>query len=218
VGADGATRSIAPPPPAFPSVRYLDEISIAATREALRDEESSLSMIQDGGSTDRRLHLHHDLRQPVQSDLEALQMLSGRLAEEGPEVADGIEGLGDAAAPSVYSFHRADATNDRSLPALRDRYRQPPTSLPEPRSSRAIGMLEGRLGANDPQQLGDIASDLDSEKTRSIPRHDIHHPDPFRSGSSRASRTSSSEALDMLDRQRSINGQLDIPRGPNREQ
>lgn len=218
VGTDSVTRSIASPLPTPPSVRYLDEISIAATREALRDEEGSLSMILDGSPTDRRLHLHHNLKQPTQSDLEALQMLSARLADGSQEVADGVEGLGDAAVPSVYSFHRADTANDRSLPTSSGRYRQPSTSLPEPRSSRAIGMLEGRLGTNDPQQLGNIANGLDSEKTHSISLRDIYHPHLFRSGSLRAPRTSSSEAIDMLDRKRSIDGQLDIPREHDSEQ
>lgn len=213
-----STRSIMTTPRTAAPAENQDEVSIAACREALRNEAIDLSSGVDRASTGRRLHLFHDSGLTRQHENEALAMLASRLTNETSENAVGVEGLGDASAPSVYSTptrsgsYGRRTSNDASFTGGPRQHRESTIANDDRDSSSALRMLESRLSNVDPQQIDVLSSSADSRNA---------HPDPQRGMRlsadtpalevHRIGRTSR-EAMDMLVSRIGIAAQREIAR------
>jgi hypothetical protein len=213
-----STRAVSPIPTSVAPAENRDEISIAASREALRNEASNLSAAIGGKATERRLHLFHGSRLAQRHEIEALTMLSSNLSNGSAGVAAGLEGLGDASAPSVYLANVPSSSNGRAISnhgrnvGSRARAGEPDTPRSSVGSNSAIQLLMNRLSSVDPQQIGspDITQETVSPSSTSAyvgqpstisPSRELH----------KLGRTSR-EAIDMLGSRLGIAGASEIPR------
>lgn len=214
VATAAVSRSVASMPIAASPISYRDEISIAATREALRSAASNISTPQNEASADRRLHIFNSSKRQRKGELEALTMLSARLAEPVPGVANGIEGLGDAPTPSVYLTAASPQAGERNLwgngpqPSTSSAtYGQSSIQSRAVPSSSAIDILENRLSATDPQQLRDL--ELNAGSTQPVsPQHVIQQPRTPPSREMQRLSHTSREAINILASRLGIEGQV----------
>ncbi len=218
VPISGTTRSLQPSPTGPAPTETRDEVSIAATRQALRREASRLSPPSSEASMDRGLHLSHRSSIERQHEIEAITMLSSRLANGNAGVADGLEGLGDAPAPSVYSenaqssAHGRAISNDAEYLELRGQPRRSNNPPTDARSNSAIQLLEGRLSEGNPRQIGDLEATSAATGPDSTLPYDRQHLAGSPSRELHKLGRTSREAIDMLGTRLGIGGASEIPR------
>jgi len=209
---DAAVRSASIPPKSS-QTQYPDEISIAESREALRKEANSDYTADDRLSNSRRIRRSHTVGRFPHTEPEALTLLGIRMADEDSGIAKGVEGLGDVAAPSVYStlpageFSRhEDQRSALTMTTPIHEYGRPGIYPSEERPMPAIEMLKGRL-AGDQRELGGIESSFEGSPL-SAPQKKDHLDLSLRHRFSPAIRRSSDRAINMLARRVGIDSQL----------
>ncbi len=216
LAATGSPRSISPISAPVAPAQNRDEVSIAASREALRNEASKLSSAMGGDTRERGLQLFHRSDLERQHELEALTMLSSRLTDGQAGIADGLEGLGDAPAPSVYSARAETSSRGRPMLSASERLESQPSSgrtvAPplEVDSDPAIRLLERQLSVIDPQQLGNIDATPETMSPSVMPSDASHQPALSASRELRMLRRTSREAIDILGTRLGIAGVSEI--------
>ena len=204
---------------AVPAVsRDLDEISIAATRNALRAEAPNTSQGEQGTLANDRAVKAWNRRKSAYGGSEALQLLSYRIADSASGVADGIEGLGDSPIPSAYSAPRGlDRAEGAAIRGNTSAFAQPgedpePQKLsPGERASSAIDMLENRVSSQDPQDLRSIAEGFrPSPQTGNSPHDDQRGEFTGRQRTTADMR--SSQAMQILQSRSSLDDLANAPR------
>ena len=198
----------------MPTEQNRDEVSIAASRKALRDEARNLSTAVDGGTTERGLHLFHGSDRARSHEIEALTMLSSRLADGQAGLADGVEGLGDAPAPSVYSARSEMPSRGQAMLSESEHLERQPNSGRSGASpieaDSAIRLLERQLSVVDPQQLGNLETTAETASSASLPSDASHQPALSASREFRMLGRTSREAIDMLGNRLGIVGVSEI--------
>jgi hypothetical protein len=213
-----STRSLSPTPGPVEPAENRDEVSISASREALRNEASNLSTTTGQEPTERRLHLFHGSRLAQQHQIEALTMLSSKLSDGSAGVADGLEGLGDGSATSVYRANVQPSSNGRVMSnggrtvewhGRAERRDIPPSGAS---SDSAIQLLVNRLSAVDPEQIGNQEATQETMPPASTFAN-VSQPSTISpSRGFHKLRRTSREAIDMLGNRLGIAGASDIPR------